>query len=448
MLLNESSTLKALLDHLTNPLIAIDNQRKIIYINESYIRFLELEQTVEDLIGKDISQVIPNSLLPLVLETGIGDSEVLHKYPNGKTAIGSRTLIRVDGKVIGAMGYILFEEPQELQTLAYKYRKLEKELKSYKKVIDDRSFSKYTFNSIIGHSNAIIACKRKAFQIAETHLPVLILGENGVGKEYFAHAIHDYSTRKYGPMIRVNCGAIPSELFEAEFFGYEAGAFTGAKSEGKKGYFEMAERGTLFLDEITELPLFMQTKLLRVIQEKEFIKIGGDRYYNADVRIIAASNHNIINLTTEGKFRKDLFYRLNTLVLDVPPLRNRKKDILPLVNHFVKEYCDANLITPKAIDDKSLDLLFQYEWPGNVRELKNVIERALVFTKGDCIQPQNISIDTGNYDYSRKDYLPLKEYLKIKEKEYIDEIIEKCNGNKTLASELLGIHRTSLYNKL
>ena len=250
--------------------------------------------------------------------------------------------------------------------------------------------NKYSFEEIIGNSPAMKEAKELATRIATSNSTVLLTGESGTGKELFAQAIHGMSTRKNNPFIAVNCAAIPGELFESELFGYEPGAFSGAKKEGKPGKIELAMNGTLFLDEISELPYEAQGKLLRVLQEREVERVGGTVSKNIDIRIIAATNRDLEKLVEEGKFRQDLYYRLYVFDLTIPSLRERKEDILPLAHYFIDYFNEGFDLEVKYIDYKLQDWILNYEWPGNVRELKAFIERGMNIVDGDTLSMDDI----------------------------------------------------------
>jgi transcriptional regulator with PAS, ATPase and Fis domain len=302
--------------------------------------------------------------------------------------------------------------------------------------------TKYTIESIIGKSTAIEEVKRLALLAAKSSSTVLITGECGTGKELFAQAIHNASNRWAKPFININCAAIPSELAESELFGYEGGAFTGASKHGKPGKFELADKSTIFLDEIGDMPLPLQGKLLRIIQEKEVMRVGGLHPKKVDVRIIAATNQDLLKLTHEGKFRKDLYYRLTVLSLSVPPLRNHSEDIPFLVNHFVNKFSRSINKQIKGVSDKAINFLQNYHWPGNIRELENMIERAVIFCKGKLIELEDLGIDQPNE--GGESICSLSSI----EKEAIFKALEITQGNKAKAAKLLGISRSALYNKL
>jgi DNA-binding NtrC family response regulator len=308
----------------------------------------------------------------------------------------------------------------------------------------------YSFHQILGKSKAIQAVFDLIRRVADSPTNVLITGESGTGKELVAKAIHYNSGRKEAPFIPVNCAAIPEQLLESELFGHMRGAFTDAKAD-KRGLFEEAQKGTLFLDEISELPLMLQAKLLRAIQEKEIRRVGATKPISVDVRIMAATNLNLAEEVKNKRFREDLYYRLNVIELKLPPLRDRREDIPLLVDAFLKKCSGGSGKPVKGVSEAALAMLIDYSWPGNVRELENVIERAVTLSRGDKVSPDDLPPvvqgargDRRVLDEAAEKSLPLHEI----EKEYIKKILEKTGGNKYQAAHALGIDRKTLYRKL
>jgi len=308
--------------------------------------------------------------------------------------------------------------------------------------------TKYNIDSIIGKSAVMEKLKKLALMAAQTPSTVLITGDCGTGKELFAQAIHNASSRWYQPFININCAAIPSELAESELFGYEGGAFTGASKHGKPGRFELADKSTIFLDEIGDMPLPLQSKLLRIIQEKEVMRIGGLHPKKIDVRIIAATNQDLQKLCREGKFRQDLYYRLKVISLNIPPLRSHPDDIPILVNHFIEMYSKANHKQIKGISKEAMNFLQNYDWPGNIRELGNVIERAVLFCKDKIIRLDDLGISSNGNTIESIESGPDICSLSGVEKETILKALKAMNGNKSKTAKLLGISRSTLYKKL
>ena len=290
-----------------------------------------------------------------------------------------------------------------------------------------------------------------AKRVAKVDSNVLITGESGTGKELFAHSIHNDSKRCLKPFVKINCGAIPAELFESEMFGYEEGAFTGAKKSGRKGKFEYANGGTILLDEIGDMPMNMQVKLLRVIQEKELVKVGGNDAIKVDVRIIASTNKSLEQLINDGKFREDLYYRLDVMHLRLPPLRERREDIEELSNKLLIKICKKYNVKSEGISREAIDFLKAYSWPGNIRQLENVIERAINLLDEDtCIMPKHLPekiIKSKIKKYSLENNY-LKDVVERIEKDIIMECLKDTSGNKKEAAKILGLSRAGLYKKL
>lgn len=334
--------------------------------------------------------------------------------------------------------------------LPYLLAKSRGEIEYYRDRLNMPKASKYILDTIIGESLLIQNLKKIIEKAAAGNSTVLIQGESGVGKEIIAQAIHNISPRSKQPFVAINCAALPELLLESELFGYEEGAFTGARKGGKPGKFELANGGTLLLDEIGDLPLAMQAKLLRVIQEREFERVGGTRVIKFDIRVIAATNKDLRKLIAEGKFRVDLFYRLNVLPLYVPPLRERKHDIPLLVGHFIEKISREKNISPKVISDDTMELLLQYAWPGNVRELENIIERAQFLTEGNVVRPETLPphIQVLGRDPAVLTIKPMKETIREVERQLITEALQKAKNNKVAAARILGITRVTLYQKL
>jgi DNA-binding NtrC family response regulator len=307
----------------------------------------------------------------------------------------------------------------------------------------------FGFNGIVGKDRKFLKVLETVKTVASTNSTVLIYGESGTGKELVANAIHSLSSRADQPLVAVNCGALPEELLESELFGYKKGAFTGAL-KNKDGLFKAADGGTLFLDEIAELSPKLQVKLLRAIQEKEYTPLGDTQPESVDTRFITSTNARLEDLVKEGRFREDLYYRLNVIQISIPPLRERKSDIPLLVEHFLKRFTESNGMESKRIDPKALDVLIAHDWPGNVRELENVVERALIFTKGDCITPEDLTLHDGLRGGDGSDVLDSSESLSLEdlEKRYILKVLRDNGWNKTKTAQILGIDSSTLYRKI
>ncbi|RLB03574.1 MAG: sigma-54-dependent Fis family transcriptional regulator [Deltaproteobacteria bacterium] len=321
--------------------------------------------------------------------------------------------------------------------------------------LKDQLKKKYRFENIIGDSPQMQKIYRIVEKVADTDSTVLILGESGTGKELIAKAIHYNSSRRNRPFIPINCGAIPEELLESELFGHEKGAFTSAIKE-RAGRFELANGGTIFLDEIGDMSPKLQVKLLRVLQEHRFERIGGTKTIKVDIRVIAATHQDLEKAVEEGKFREDLFYRLNVIPIKIPPLRDRGSDIDLLVKHFMQTYSQRKGIKPKKITPEAMECLRRFHWPGNVRELENVIERLLILTDSEEIRPEHIPEHILNPKGDEiisvpeipEDGLYLKKVVEEFENRLIIQALQRCNGKKNKAAELLKLNRTTLIEKL
>jgi two-component system response regulator AtoC len=305
----------------------------------------------------------------------------------------------------------------------------------------------YQFHDLISKSSKMQEVFELAFTIAKSNSNILILGESGTGKELFARAIHNESFRATGPFVPVSCVALTETLLESELFGHEKGAFTDAVAQ-KKGKFELADGGTIFLDEIGDISPKLQLNLLRVLQEKEFTRVGGTKPIKVDVRIIAATNRDLKRAVDEGKFRDDLYYRLNVISIEIPPLRERKEDIPILVYHFIEKFNIEMGKRVERISEEALDILMKYGWPGNVRELENIMERAMVITKGNFIKAEDLHLSPQVVKGDSFQPSPAEMNLKSVEKEHIATILNQYNWNIQKSAEILGIDRVTLYNKI
>ena len=438
---------KLIFDSIHNGVMVTDADGYVTHFNKPYGQFLGLEPAAQ--IGKHCTDVIENTRMHIVAETGKPEINQSHRI-KGQNMVVQRIPIWQDGKVIAVFGQVMFKDIKEVTKLANKLSLLESKVKLYEEELITLRSTRYTFDSIIGKSPAITILKKEALNAAANQFPVLITGDSGTGKELFAQAIHHASPRKLYPFVRINCSAIPKDLLESELFGYEKGAFTGAKTEGKPGKFEIANKGTVFLDEIGDLPLEMQPKLLRVVEEKEFERVGGTWVIRSDFRVIAATNQNLEEMLSDGRFRKDLFYRLNVIPLQIPPLRERRDDITPLARHFLQQMAQEAALSEIKMGPEAEKALQRYDWPGNVRELLNVLERTLSSINGNAIQ----LVDLPFYLHRTQKKSPqlnqtsIKEVQAKAEKEAIRFALKETNNNKVSAAKMLGIHRTLLYKKM
>ena len=313
-------------------------------------------------------------------------------------------------------------------------------LKEENKALRSKIVSLENVEDLIGSSDAMIKVLKEVEQVAQSNSPVIITGESGTGKELIARAIHSNSKRKFSPLVSVHCGALTESLLESELFGHEKGAFTGAMYN-RKGRFEMADGGTIFLDEIATISPKMQIELLRVLETKTFIRVGGNKEITSDFRVICASNKNLKQMVNDGLFREDLYYRLNVVNIRIPPLRERNEDIPMLVDHFLKKYCTSMSRNIMSIDKAALKRLEQYDFPGNVRELENMIERAIVVGNEKEIRLKDLPLDKGMSSNSFKS-------LEDLEKQYILEVLNKNDWNISQSAKVIKVDRATLYNKI
>jgi two-component system nitrogen regulation response regulator NtrX len=301
---------------------------------------------------------------------------------------------------------------------------------------------------LTGVSPAVLALRKQILQAAPTDARVLITGPNGSGKEVVAWLVHHHSRRAEGPFVAVNCAAIPSELIESELFGHLKGAFTGAV-DSKRGKFELADGGTLFLDEVGDMSLLTQSKVLRILQESSFTRVGGSQEVRVDVRVLAATNKDLASEISAGRFREDLYFRLNVIPLRVPPAAERREDIPLLVDEFIRQFARRDGVTPKRVSPAAMAMLQAADWPGNVREIRNVVERLVVMVPDEEIRPDHLDLRPGVTRLALPDEpLPLKEARARFERGYIEQVVEACGGNMSQAAKLLGLERSHLYRKL
>jgi PAS domain S-box-containing protein len=434
-----------------------DTEGKITRANHSFLSLFGY-QSLQEVINRPIKDIIPDI---------DSDRSVFHNEKVGgelvqiqnKKAILTQMPIIQDGKQIGAIFKFIFKHLEVWKDLLQHMDRLEGEISYYRGELIKVTFKHDPFSLLISKNKKIDQLKKEAYITSQSFSNVLITGESGTGKELLADGIHQTSGRP-GAFIKVNCGAIPDELLESEFFGYADGAFTGARKGGKPGKFELAERGTLFLDEIGDMPLSLQVKLLRVLQEKEFERVGDTRTRKTDVRILAATNKDLLNMVHNSLFREDLYYRLHVIQLHIPPLRERIEDIPLLCDFFTEKFKSKNFKQIKGLTREALVKLTKYQWPGNVRELENVLERAFHFSNSDWIDVDNIHCDISrvqsSWEFQQENLLPLpqskvfnrKELLNEAEKSVLIQALTNEDGNRTKTAEILGISRSTLYYKL
>jgi len=436
-------------DHIESGAVVTDAEGRILYFNRPYARFLGVD--AEAMTGRHVTEVLESSRMHIVAKTGKAEVNELFTS-KGRDMVVQRIPVFENGKVVAVFGQLMFKHVGDVGRLADKLSMLESKLKLYEKELSSLRAARYSFDNIHGVSPQILALKEEARKAAATDLPVLISGESGTGKELFAQAIHQAGSRRHHPSIQLNCAAIPKELFEAELFGYAKGAFTGASPGGKPGKLELAHGGTLFLDEIGEMSLELQPKLLRVLEEKMFERLGGTRTIRSDFRIIAATNRNLEEMVRQKQFREDLFYRLNVVSLKVPPLRERQGDIIPLARHLLGKIAENDPGCRYQLTEAAEKVLTGYPWPGNIRELLNVLERTAFTIEGEgstidaCDLPFYLNRPT--MAAPAEGQWGLSEVLAEAERQALRRALELTGNNKARAARLLGIHRTVLYKKL
>lgn len=443
-----NATMEQVIENPYEGVIAVDKNGMVTLINNTYLNITGRRR--EEILGKHISNINANCNLPQVLKTG---EPILCDFCNIRDHgfITMRVPIMKDGEMVGAFGKTLFTDISVAKVLTAKLEQMERQLKFYKEECEKLNHSNYVFEDIIGQSDVMNDIKNMAYRVAQNVSTVLITGESGTGKELFAHAIHEASERRKRPFIKVNCAAIPDNLLESELFGYVEGAFTGAKKGGKPGKFELADRGTIFLDEIGDMPLLMQAKLLRVLQEREIERIGSLEPITVNVRVIAATNQNLDELVSKGKFREDLYYRLNIIEINVPPLKERSEDIPVLVTSLISKLNRKLRKQIKGITNEAILLLQQYNWPGNIRELENVLELAINMTEGDFLNYEDfpcIFRKINNNKGKSKDKPVLADIMAQTEKQILEATLKQTKGDKKLAAKILAIHPSALYRKL
>ncbi|SFG63506.1 sigma-54 interaction domain-containing protein [Sporolactobacillus nakayamae] len=416
----------------------------------------------EEILGKPMTQFFPENRLDnlKILNTGKQFYHKQHQPREDLFVLINSNPVKLDGKIIGAVSC---EQDVTYQAqLTKKLTNAKETINHLQKQVSRMDRSVDPFRSIKGSSGALQNTIDQIKQVGAAKAKVLLLGESGVGKELFANALHDLRTLGAAPFIPINCGAIPDALFESELFGYEKGAFSGANPLGSKGKFELAKDGTLFLDEIAELPPEMQVKLLRVLQEGTFYSVGGTKLKHADCSIIAATNKNLKERVHQGKFREDLYYRLNIITITIPPLRERSEDIIELSHQFLYEFAEKYRRSCTRIPKEVMMALIDYSWPGNIRELRNIIERLVVFSRDETLSVDDLPVQiresnhrigmterfSHNQPFENQPPVSLDHAMKECQQQTIKKALEHTHENKNKAAEILGISRTTLYNKM
>jgi len=446
-----------LFSRMSEGMMLVDRAGRVVWINESYKRFLPALgfAKAEDFVGRPVEEVVPNTLMRHVLETG---KPILIDLLTNKagTFVVSRIPLRDDsGEVIGVLGMVLFDHPETtLQPLIAKFARLQQDLDEARRELAAQRRPKYTLASFIGASPAALEVKRQARRAAQTGSNVLLLGETGTGKELLAHAIHAGSARAAHPFVGVNLAAVPETLLEAEFFGVAPGAYTGADRRGREGRFKLADKGTLFLDEVGDMPLGLQAKLLRALQDQEIEPLGSNRVIKVDVRVIAATSRDLKALVDEGRFREDLYYRLNVLPVRLPALRERIADLDALAESLLESIAARSGMPQRELAPSALAALAAHRWPGNVRELRNVLEQAAMLTDSPRLEAADFAqvlpgaAAAPALAAARGALRPLPQLIAELEQSSIASALAAAGGNKVSAARMLGISRATLYEKL
>jgi transcriptional regulator with PAS, ATPase and Fis domain len=461
--------------------LLVDRQHRIVWISDSYKQFLPALgfDSAEAFIGKRVEEVVPNTLMARVIDTGQPILVDLLTNQAGTFLVSRLPLRNAAGEVIGAFGMVLLDHPETtMLPLVTKFARLQQQLDSARQQLAEQRRPKYRIASFIGSSAAAVEVKRQARRVAQTDSTVLLLGETGTGKELLAHGIHAASARAGKPFVGVNIAAVPETLLEAEFFGVAPGAYTGADRKGRDGKFKAANGGTLLLDEIGDMPLALQSKLLRVLQEQEVEPLGSDQVQRIDVRVIAATSRDLPAMVAAGAFRADLYYRLNVLPIRLPPLRERLDDLEALVEALAEDISRRSGLPHKSLNADALDLLARHAWPGNIRELRNVLEQASLMTDDASLTAAHFGgllaavaspglAPRANAEaaaaaphaappgsgaaasaYAPVRIQPLPQAVAELEAAAIRRALHHTGGNKLAAARMLGISRATLYQKL
>nr|WP_246500499.1 sigma 54-interacting transcriptional regulator [Azospirillum rugosum] len=434
--------------------VAVDRTARIAWMDDKYKALLAL---TEDPAGKPVEEVIPASQLRRAVETGQPSMIDIMEFGDRSFVVSRLPLKDAGGAVIGALGFVLFERAEQLRPLVTKYQRVQEELTRTQQELAQERRAKYSFSQFLGVSNAVREIKRLGRRAAQLDSTVLLLGETGTGKELLAQAIHSASPRAGRPFVGVNVAAIPENLLEAEFFGVAPGAYTGADRRLREGKFQLANGGTLFLDEIGDMPLPLQAKLLRVLQEREIEPLGSNKVVRVDVRIVAATSRDLEALVRDKQFRADLYYRLNVVPITLPPLRDRTEDIEGLADRILEQLSLQQGGAPRELTDGALAVLRGHGWPGNVRELTNTLERVTALTDAPVLTEEHLRrvLPAAPSQAAPPAAMaeafngrPLSEVLHAAERTAIASALEQTGGVKARAAKLLGISRASLYERM
>jgi PAS domain S-box-containing protein len=446
-----SIILKYIINNINEAICVVNDKGEVIVWNHKAEDIYNISS--EEIMEKPLKDFFPDAIDAKIVDTKKEVKNIYHRPREGTHIIISAAPMYINGKFIGVVS--TDRDISEVKKMQAELKQANDIIEFLQKEIDKNSNN--NFGNVVGQSKVIKEKIEMGKQVAKSNASILISGESGSGKEVFARAIHNYS-QVDGYFVPVNCSAIPKELFESEFFGYQEGAFTGAKRNGKKGLFELANNGTIFLDEIGDLPLFMQAKLLRVLQDHKIKKIGGEKEIKLKLRVISATNKDLKKMISKGEFREDLYYRINVINLDLPPLRDRKEDIILLFDHFLEELVAENDRKKPKVESEAIDILLNYKWQGNARELKNAVEHMLALSQGEIITPKlipqyirdSVIGHIGKKDISNvfSDSTGLKRAVADYECSLIEQALNLADDNVLKAAEILKIPRTTLHSKI
>lgn len=462
-----------ILEHLlTNPfeaLTVVDRAGVLRYISPIHEKFFGIAPGAGT--GRHVTQVIENTRLHTVASTGKSEVGSIQSMKGVSRVVSRHPVLNRDGDVVGALGQVMFKGPEQLEVMSAELKRLQTEVAFYRRELSAFHNQGQGLDHIVGNSPAIERLKRQIAKVASMDIPVLLTGESGTGKELAAHAIHLLSTRREENMVTVNAAALPASLVESELFGYEAGAFTGAEKKGRRGKIEKADKGSLFFDEIGDMPFEVQVKLLRVLQDGRFERVGSHESRHSRFRLISASNRDFEQMIAAGTFRLDLFYRISAVTIRLPALRERMEDIPLLAAMALQNFASRHGQRTKRLSPDSTGFLQQLDWPGNVRQLMHVVERAAIFSENEVIEPADFGVlesmglavplelalpvqarsaavqhpgDGGQ----RKAPIGVRQAVGEVEEKLIRAAMEKCRGNKKQAAAELGISRSYLYKRL
>lgn len=442
--------LEIILDSIKDAVCIVDDKGITKYWNKGAEKLYSIAR--EDIIDRHITEIFPNSLLQKIIKTKKAYEDIYNSPKENYFNIASASPLYLDGKLVG--GLSLDRDITDHIKTAELLSKTQSNLQVLQQEISALNKNRSSFAAALGNNKKFREAIKLARDMARSNINILINGESGTGKELFARAIHMESGRE-GYFVPINCSAIPNELIESELFGYAAGAFTGALKEGRVGKIELSHEGTLFLDEIGDMPLNMQPKILRVLEDRQITPVGSEKSIDVNIRVIAATNRDLSQMVEEGTFRKDLYYRLNSVIVNIPPLRERKDDIPLLANRFVEDYCMEYGVNILSFSPEVVEAFINHDWEGNVRELNNLIERIVIMAKNNNsniidldLLPDSFAIKNFKKIKEKRNPYDLNNIISSVEKATILKAMEAAGNNKMKAANLLNIPRSTLYFKL